>query len=154
MRNNQFSKYRSLGLNIAYYRKDRGLSQSELAERVNISRTHMSRIETADCAVSLDVVFDICDALEIKPVELFRFSGMKNRRERKRLRRFLTARAEQSPPYKTVSNPSVEEGLCSSPFLSVSEKSFHSGNVGSRSPAGQMQSLPFRARAGCACSFL
>ena len=72
MRNNQFSKYRSLGLNIAYYRKDRGLSQSELAERVNISRTHMSRIETADCAVSL-------------------------RRERKRLRRFLTARAEQSP---------------------------------------------------------
>ena len=73
MRNNQFSKCRSLGLNIAYYRKDRGLSQSELAERVNISRTHMSRIETADCAVSLDVVFDICDALEIKPVELFDF---------------------------------------------------------------------------------
>ena len=73
MRNNQFSKYRSRGLNIAYYRKDRGLSQSELAERVNISRTHMSRIETADCAVSLDVVFDICDALEIKPVELFDF---------------------------------------------------------------------------------
>lgn len=60
-------------MNIAYYRKDRGLSQSELAERVNISRTHMSRIETADCAVSLDVVFDICDALEIKPVELFDF---------------------------------------------------------------------------------
>ena len=59
--------------NIAYYRKDRGLSQSELAERVNISRTHMSRIETADCAVSLDVIFDICDALEIKPVELFDF---------------------------------------------------------------------------------
>ena len=73
MRNNQFSKYRSLGLNIAYYHKDRGLSQSELAERVNISRTHMSRIETADCAVSLDVIFDICDALEIKPVELFDF---------------------------------------------------------------------------------
>ena len=60
-------------MNIAYYRKDRGLSQSELAERVNISRTHMSRIETADCAVSLDVIFDICDALEIKPVELFDF---------------------------------------------------------------------------------
>lgn len=74
MRNNQFSKYRSLGLNIAYYRKDRGLSQSELAERVNISRTHMSRDrKRADCAVSLDVIFDICDALEIKPVELFDF---------------------------------------------------------------------------------
>ena len=60
-------------MNIAYYRKDRGLSQSELAERVNISRT-------GD-----------------KAGRAFRFSGMKNRRERKRLRRFLTARAEQSP---------------------------------------------------------
>ena len=73
MRNNQFVKYRSLGLNIAYYRKNRGLSQSKLAERVNISRTHMSRIETADCAVSLDVVFDICDALHVRPADIFDF---------------------------------------------------------------------------------
>ena len=49
--------YRRLGLNIAYYRKARNLSQIKLAEMVDISRTHMSRIETADCAVSLDVVF-------------------------------------------------------------------------------------------------
>ena len=69
----QQQKYRHLGLNIAYYRKERGLSQSQLAELVNISRTHMSRIETADCAVSLDVVFDICDILHISPSKLFDF---------------------------------------------------------------------------------
>ena len=69
----QASKYRHLGLNIAYYRKERGLSQSQLAELVDISRTHMSRIEIADCAVSLDVVFDICDALGVKPSQLFDF---------------------------------------------------------------------------------
>ena len=69
----QREKYKFLGLNIAYYRKEKGLSQSQLAELVNISRTHMSRIETADCAVSLDVVFDICDALCIKPSKLFNF---------------------------------------------------------------------------------
>lgn len=69
----QLSKYRHLGLNIAYYRKERGLSQESLAELVNISRTHMSRIETADCAVSLDVVFDICDALNVPPSKLFDF---------------------------------------------------------------------------------
>ena len=40
---------------------------------VNVSRTHMSRIETADCAVSLDVVFDICDALFVKPCKIFDF---------------------------------------------------------------------------------
>lgn len=69
----QREKYKFLGLNIAYYRKEKGLSQSQLAELVNISRTHMSRIETADCAVSLDVVFDICDALCVKPSKLFDF---------------------------------------------------------------------------------
>ena len=40
----QKEKYKYLGLNIAYYRKERGLSQLQLAEMVNISRTHMSRI--------------------------------------------------------------------------------------------------------------
>ena len=69
----QLDKYRLLGLNIAYYRKARGLSQETLAEMVNISRTHMSRIETADCAVSLDVIFDICDALDISPDKIFFF---------------------------------------------------------------------------------
>ena len=65
--------YRRLGLNIAYYRKEKRLSQSQLAEKINISRTHMSRIETADCAVSLDVIFEICDALDISAKELFDF---------------------------------------------------------------------------------
>ena len=73
MRKRQSVKYRQLGLNIAYYRKRQGLSQLQLAELVEISRTHMSRIETADCAVSLDVVFDICDALCISPAKLFDF---------------------------------------------------------------------------------
>ena len=66
-------KYRHLGLNIAYYRKFIGMSQSRLAEKIDISRTHMSRIETADCAVSLDIVFKICDVLEISPKKLFDF---------------------------------------------------------------------------------
>lgn len=73
MQKQQQSKYRQLGLNIAYYRKQRGLSQLQLAESINISRTHMSRIETADCAVSLDVVFEICDVLSVTPNKLFDF---------------------------------------------------------------------------------
>lgn len=66
-------RFRLLGLNIAYYRKLKGLSQEKLAERVGVSRTHMSRIETADCAVSLDVVFNVADALEIPVSSLFDF---------------------------------------------------------------------------------
>ena len=73
MQEQQHEKYRQLGLNIAYYRKQRGLSQLQLAEMIDISRTHMSRIETADCAVSLDVVFQICDVLTVSPNKLFDF---------------------------------------------------------------------------------
>lgn len=73
MHKRQYEKYRQLGLNIAYYRKQHSLSQLQLAELLDISRTHMSRIETADCAVSLDVVFDICDVLCISPSKLFDF---------------------------------------------------------------------------------
>lgn len=73
MEKQQLDNYKQLGLNISYYRKAKGFSQIELAEKINISRTHMSRIETADCAVSLDVIFNICDVLEIKPNKLFDF---------------------------------------------------------------------------------
>lgn len=73
MQSGHLKKYRCLGLNIAYYRKNMGISQSQLAELVNISRTHMSRIETADCAVSLDVIFSICDELCVSPEKLFEF---------------------------------------------------------------------------------
>lgn len=67
------NNYKHLGLNIAYYRKERGLSQLQLAELIDISRTHMSRIETAECAVSLDVVFHICEVLKVNPSKLFDF---------------------------------------------------------------------------------
>lgn len=73
MEHKQLEKYIQLGLNIAYYRKKKGLSQSKLSEMIDISRTHMSRIETAECSVSLDVLFDICDSLEITPKQLFDF---------------------------------------------------------------------------------
>ncbi|MGN0468143.1 MAG: helix-turn-helix domain-containing protein [Acutalibacteraceae bacterium] len=64
---------RVIGLNIAYYRKFRGLSQIKLAEKIDISRTHMSRIETAQCEVSLHVLFDICEALNIDIRDLFAY---------------------------------------------------------------------------------
>ncbi len=66
-------EYRKLGLNISYYRKEQHLSQIQLAEKIDISRTHMSRIENSDCAVSLDVIFRIAKALNIPVCKLFEF---------------------------------------------------------------------------------
>ena len=68
-----YTEYKKLGLNIAYYRKEHGLSQIQLAEVVDISRTHISRIENNDCAVSLDVIFGIAKALKIPVSKLFEF---------------------------------------------------------------------------------
>ena len=68
-----YDKYQQIGLNIAFYRKKSGMSQSTLAEKANISRTHMSRVETADCAISLDTLFQISEALNITPEKLLEF---------------------------------------------------------------------------------
>lgn len=65
------SYYKSLGENIAFYRKRRGLTQMQLCERAEISRNHLSHIENADCAVSLDAVFAIADALGVESYKLF-----------------------------------------------------------------------------------
>jgi putative transcriptional regulator len=72
--NNQFAdSYKNLGLNIAFYRKKRGLTQMQLAELLNIDRSHLSAIELANVGSSLDVIFNICKVLSITPRELFDF---------------------------------------------------------------------------------
>lgn len=65
------SYYQNLGQNIAFYRNRRKLTQLKLSELVEISRNHLSRIENADCAVSLDTIFAIADALGVEPYKLF-----------------------------------------------------------------------------------
>lgn len=66
---------RMLGLTIAYYRKLRGMTQIDLAEQANVSRTHISNIEAPNgtTSVSLDTLFDIADVLEVPVKDLFDF---------------------------------------------------------------------------------
>lgn len=68
-------EYIRLGLNIAYYRKLKGMTQLQLAEAINISRTHMSNIEAPNIptSVSLDALFDIAEVLEIPMHKFFIF---------------------------------------------------------------------------------
>lgn len=69
-------KYYRIGLNIAYQRKLRKLTQIQLAEKIGISRTHMSNIEAPNMLtpISLEVIFNIADALEIPVEVLFKFN--------------------------------------------------------------------------------
>ena len=65
-------RYIQLGIAISTLRKMRGLSQEQLAERANVSRSHISSIEATGIArpFSLEVFFNIADALEIEPADL------------------------------------------------------------------------------------
>ncbi len=63
-------RYRTLGLNIAYYRKLRGLTQEQLAEKAGIERSRVSKTEIAWVGTSLDMIYRIADALEVEPYKL------------------------------------------------------------------------------------
>lgn len=62
--------YYILGQRIRKARKILGLSQEELAEKVGISVTHMSHIETGNTKLSLPVFVSISQELNIKTDEL------------------------------------------------------------------------------------
>ena len=52
--------YINLGKNIKKYRKEKNLTQQELADLANISLNFMGKIEVAFCRPSLDTVSDLC----------------------------------------------------------------------------------------------
>ena len=67
--------YEQFGLNVVYYRKRKKLTQLQLAEYINISRTHMSNIEAPNMSTSiwLETLLDIVDALDIPASALLCF---------------------------------------------------------------------------------
>lgn len=71
MDNEYLDRYRTLGLNIAYFRRKKGYTQEQLAEKVGVDRSRISKTEIAWVGTSLDIVYKIADALEIEPYKLF-----------------------------------------------------------------------------------
>ena len=65
--------YEKFGLNVVFYRKMRKLTQLQLAELADIDRSHISAIELGKVGVSFDVIFKLCEVLEITPKDLFHF---------------------------------------------------------------------------------
>lgn len=64
--------YYAIGEKIRKYRKAYHLSQEQLAEKIGISVTHMSHIETGNTKLSLSVLLDIADALDLQTDDLLR----------------------------------------------------------------------------------
>ena len=57
--------YYLIGQKIRKYRKAQGISQEQLAERIGVSVTHMSHIETGNPKLSLPVFVAIADSLNV-----------------------------------------------------------------------------------------
>ena len=62
--------YYEIGQRIRKFRKAHRLSQDELAEKVDISTTHMSHIETGNTKLSLPVLVSLAAALEVQTDDL------------------------------------------------------------------------------------
>ena len=60
-------EYRQIGLKIAYYRKLRGLTQEELAEKAGLTPAFVGHLEAPNIskALSLDTLFQIAEILDI-----------------------------------------------------------------------------------------
>jgi Predicted transcriptional regulators len=67
--------YIKLGLNISYFRKRAGITQEELAEKIGISRSHLSAIEAPNIirSFSLELLFLIAQELNIAAYKLLDF---------------------------------------------------------------------------------
>ena len=68
-------RYLQMGLKIAYYRKLRGLTQEQLAERVGRTPAFIGHVEapTIQTAISMDTLFDIADALNVPAFKFIQF---------------------------------------------------------------------------------
>lgn len=66
-------QYEKFGLNVVFYRKRKHLTQLQLAELVDVDRSHISAIELGNVGVSFDVLFKLCEVLEVTPKEMFDF---------------------------------------------------------------------------------
>ena len=73
MKSENFDIWLGIRLNILHYRKEQGMTQIQLAEKCNISRTYMQKIETAACSCTLDTLIEIAQALNIPLKKLFEF---------------------------------------------------------------------------------
>ena len=62
--------YYAIGQRIRKFRKAHDWSQEELAEKIEISTTHMSHIETGSTKLSLPVLVSLANALDVRTDDL------------------------------------------------------------------------------------
>jgi transcriptional regulator with XRE-family HTH domain len=65
--------------NLRRLRHARGLSQDELADEAEVSRSYLAQVETAKKHISLKIISKLAQALDVDPVEFFRRPARRDR---------------------------------------------------------------------------
>ena len=71
MKMKNYDVWVQIGLNILHYRKEKGMTQMQLAEKCDISGNFLQRVETAVSSCSVDTLIEIAEALDIPLKRLF-----------------------------------------------------------------------------------
>lgn len=68
-----FHVYKEVGQRIAFFRNLRGLSQEELAAKIDVSTSHLSKIEAPNINISFsfDMLLLIAEGLDVHVATLF-----------------------------------------------------------------------------------
>lgn len=64
---------RQLGARIKYFRKNKGLSQEQLSEMIDLTARSLGNVETGRFFMSLTNLEKLIDVFDIEPYELFIF---------------------------------------------------------------------------------
>ncbi len=70
---NKITKFYKIGRNIAKYRKQKGLSQNQLAELLNVTREHLANIEIGAKMPTMGLFIKIAEVLNVPEKEFFNF---------------------------------------------------------------------------------
>ena len=63
---------KEVGIEIRNLRKEKGLSQEALANLSDLDRTYIPSIERGERNISIEVIYKLCNALNIRISDLFK----------------------------------------------------------------------------------
>lgn len=69
------SEYRKLGNRIRFIRNERGMTQKEVADHIDINQRQISQVERGSIGLSFDRILDFCNALGVTPMELMDYES-------------------------------------------------------------------------------
>lgn len=67
----QTQRRRDFGTMVADTRREKGMTQEELAHAAGMDRAYMGRVERGEVSVGLDKIWAVADALGTTPGKLF-----------------------------------------------------------------------------------